>query len=414
LRLLPPRKQTNNRQQEQQIGRYHIHDVLVDINSTFRDAHDEFKLYQEQQDCPISQKECTAESKGGWNLDKFKFLHMIVKTWEMRPGKQWYVFAEADTYVFWNALVEFLRHRAEPRDYLYVGSVAMLGGFPFAHGGSGYVMSGQLVQKIAETIPDVAAKYDDRGTRECCGDLLMALAADEVGIKVKNAHPMFNGEKPNTLPYGPGHWCEPLFTMHHMNSEEVAMVWQYEQTRTTKALTQVQNMYHTFMAPHLIPHRDVWDNLSDDTCYVGQDEKEQERAGSLEKNRQKEEKDKNAIEKLAHKSPEACALVCESAGLDVSEDEFNALDSDQARHEFIRQKYDERAPMDTGFKKDRKCFQWRYNRGACCTSRSFKLGKPRKEGREEDKWTSGWFTQGINDWIDTQDACDEPAWREPH
>ena len=168
---------------------------------------------------------------GGWDLDKYKFIHIIEKTWQMRPGMDWYVFAEADTYVFWDALSHFLRERAMPKDFLYVGSVAFISSFPFAHGGSGYVISGPLLEKIA-TIPDVTAKYDLRAMTECCGDLIVSLAADEAGAKVKQAHPMFNGEKPSTLPYGPGHWCEPIFTMHHMNPEEVSSVWQYEQTRT--------------------------------------------------------------------------------------------------------------------------------------------------------------------------------------
>lgn len=198
-----------------------------------RKAHKEFDLYAAQVQCPISQKECTADLGGAWDLDKYKFIHMLVKTWEMRPNMEWYVFAEADTYIFWSALTHFLRERATPKDNLYVGSVAMINNFPFAHGGSGYAISGQVIQKIAEEIPDVENKYDERAGRECCGDLIVSLASDEVGSRVKNAHPMFNGEKPNTLPYGPGHWCEPLFTMHHMNAEEVAAVWQYEQTRTT-------------------------------------------------------------------------------------------------------------------------------------------------------------------------------------
>jgi hypothetical protein len=169
---------------------------------------------------------------GGWELDKFKFVNMVVRAWELRPDQDWYVFAEADTYVVWPTLVHWLRNKVNPRDNVYVGSVAMIAGFPFAHGGSGYVVSGALMRKMAQ-IPDIT-KYDEKAGEECCGDVVFARVAKEVGTKVMNAHPMFNGEKPNTLPYGPGHWCEPLLTMHHMNSEEISAVWQYQQTRTKK------------------------------------------------------------------------------------------------------------------------------------------------------------------------------------
>jgi hypothetical protein len=47
--------------------------------------------------------------------------------------------------------------------------------------------------------PSLAARYDKLATWECCGDLLFSLAVPET------AHPTSNGEKPSTLPYGPGH-----------------------------------------------------------------------------------------------------------------------------------------------------------------------------------------------------------------
>lgn len=219
-------------QQEQQIGRYHIYNVLDRVNDTIKAAKSEFRLYDAQQACPVSQKDCTSGMRGAWDLDKYKFLNMVERTWSMRPDMEWYVFAEADTYVVWSNLVHWLRERADPVESPYVGSVALINGFPFAHGGSGYVVSGAFMKKMVELIPELAAKYDEKATTECCGDLLISMALDEVGAKVKQAHPMFNGEKPNTLPYGPGHWCEPILTMHHMNPEEVSAVWQYEQTRT--------------------------------------------------------------------------------------------------------------------------------------------------------------------------------------
>lgn len=221
-----------NTQQEQQIGKYHIYDSLDRVDDKIKEKYNEFKLYQAQQECPVSQKDCTAGMDGGWELDKFKFVNMIIRAWELRPDQEWYVFAEADTYVVWPTLVHWLRNKVNPRDNVYIGSVAMISGFPFAHGGSGYIVSGALMRKMAQ-IPDIT-KYDDKAGDECCGDVVFARVAKEVGTKVMNAHPMFNGEKPNTLPYGPGHWCEPLFTMHHMNSEEISGVWQYEQTRTKK------------------------------------------------------------------------------------------------------------------------------------------------------------------------------------
>lgn len=221
--------------QESQIGKYHFYDALDRVEDTVKRAHKEFELYDAQQRCPISQEDCTAGISGGWDLDKYKFLNMVERTWEKRPNMDWYVFAEADTYIVWSNLVQWLRERA-PEGDAYIGSVAMLNNFPFAHGGSGYVISGSLMKKMVEEIPNLAAKYTERAGHECCGDLVLSMAIMEAGTKVMQAHPMFNGEKPNTFPYGPGHWCEPILSMHHVNSEEISMIWQFEQTRMNKTV----------------------------------------------------------------------------------------------------------------------------------------------------------------------------------
>lgn len=164
----------------------------------------------------------------------------------------------------------------------------------------------------------------------------------------------------------------------------------------------------------MIPFRLHWDNLSDDICYIGPDAEEQENAGEFEKGRQMKESEKNPVEKRAHISPANCAKVCEADGLDIPEDEFNDLENDVDRGHLIRELYQEKVDADASgdFRRSRKCFQWRYNQGACCTSRSFKLGKPRHEP-DEGKWSSGWFVRGINDWVQERGECTEVEWRTP-
>lgn len=166
------------------------------------------------------------------------------------------------------------------------------------------------------------------------------------------------------------------------------------------------------MAPHLVSFRGDWDNGSDDTCYIGPEDEQQKRAPDHEKGRQKKQNEKNVIERSAHNSAAACSKVCEAAGLDINEEEYESLDSDVMRGLHIHDKYAERR-NDKKFRKKRDCFQWKYNKGVCCTSRSFKLGKPKRENNKEDKWTSGWFVKGINDWIDAKGDCDKVAWKEP-
>ncbi|OAQ98745.1 hypothetical protein LLEC1_06053 [Akanthomyces lecanii] len=276
---------------EQQIGQYHIYNVLDRVQDILSSDRAEFLLYQAQQDCPISQKECTAGMREGWELDKYKFLNMVLRTWEMRPGMKWYVFVEADTYVVWSNLVEWLNTRMNATEDIYVGGVAFLNNLPFAHGGTGYAISGVLLERLVEHVQQIPAEaLNQMAMHTCCGDALLADVIDRINVSVLRASPMFNGEKPSTLPFGPRDWCQPLFTLHHMNSEEIAGAWQYEQTRTNKAdPLQIRDMYHAFVGPNLVPRRPQWNNLAEQRCF------------------EKPEDGHGVVEEHAHESAEACA-----------------------------------------------------------------------------------------------------------
>lgn len=179
---------------------------------------------------------------------------------------------------------------------------------------------------------------------------------------------------------------------------------------------QIKDIYHAFVAPHLVTLRRDWDNLSDETCYVGPAPEEQQRVGDRERERQKPQDQKNAVEAQAHVSSAACSKVCEAAGLDIDANEYGALPNDVDRGRYIRERYENRivGDFDLGFRSQRSCFQWRYQNGACCTSNSIKLGTPKREDGDEKRWTSGWFVRGINDWVEARGTCNEIAWKVPY
>ncbi|RDA86764.1 hypothetical protein CP532_1959 [Ophiocordyceps camponoti-leonardi (nom. inval.)] len=390
---------------EQQIGRYHLHDALQGVSTTIRENNKEFALYEAQRRCAVSLKDCVSGMEGAWHLDKYKFVNMALRTWSMRPNKRWYVFAEADSYVFWQNLVAWLRTRDPERD-TYVGNVALYDGFPFAHGGSGYVISGKLLQRLAETNGkdgSLAARFDAAAPDTCCGDVLLGMALAEMGARVSHAYPMFTGDPPATLPFGPGLWCEPVLTLHHMSPQQVGSAWQFEQTRLRpEKPILLRDMYLQFVAPHLLRRRNGWDNLSADVCYIAPDAESQRRAGAELRAVQRNQEDKSPVERAAHRGPDACEAVCEAADLDV----------DAAA--WLARRYEARASRSDKLKfhRARTCFQWRYHAGVCCTSSGVKLGHPRKPPYRGMPWISGWFVRGIDDWADAQGVC-EPLWREP-
>ncbi|KAI0206033.1 glycosyltransferase family 31 protein [Astrocystis sublimbata] len=383
---------------EQQMGPYHIYDALSAVDEADRARIGDFDLYRTQQECIVSQQSCIdakAQRQSAWNLDKYKFMPMIEETWRMRPGQDWYIFAEADTYVFWANMMHWLKKKSglNPRDKIYLGSRSFVNNRPFAHGGSGYILSGGVLRHLVEKHDNLTRQYTDQGTRECCGDLLVALALDEhEGIKIRQTWPMINGEKPTTIPYGRNHWCEPILTMHHMNAEEISTVWQFEQTRKTDRVLLIKDLYDSLIAPKMQDIREHWDNGSDDVCYINRDPEAQERAGGRAKDRQKKEDEMTDIEKEAWKSPENCAKVCET--------EISDGDSGNKEKQM-----------------ERNCFQYRWHDEVCCTAKSFKLGEPKSKPSDENdqkaKWTSGWYMKGIHDWIEAVGECKKPAWKIP-
>lgn len=153
----------------------------------------------------------------------------------------------------------------------------------------------------------------------------------------------------------------------------------------------IKDLYDSLIAPKMQKTRENWDNTSDDVCYLNPDPNAQERADGHARDRQKKDDEMSEIEKEAWKSPENCAKVCES--------EISNEDSDNKEKRL-----------------NRNCFQYRWHDEVCCTSRSFKLGEPKPKPQNDDskaKWTSGWYMEGIQDWIDAMGECTEPAWKIP-
>jgi hypothetical protein len=234
---------------EEQIGPHHVHDALVDFNKSMKETHPDFILYQKQQEYQQDGEDIAALKQDGheaWTLDKYKFLHLVEKAWHERPQMDWYVFIEADTYVIWSNLVLWLQQLSSA-DKLYLGSAAWLGPQSFAHGGSGYIFSGKLLQQFVGENPGLASRYDEVFPDYCCGDAVLAqILKQELNIDVKNYWPQLNGEKPSTLAFGSILWCQPVITMHHITPRERSSIFEFEQARKNQIvrLSSIETYYN--------------------------------------------------------------------------------------------------------------------------------------------------------------------------
>jgi len=88
------------------IGPFIIHDIIKHVDPDIRDNNTQFDVYREIQKLKAQGRSLSnMDSSQGWNLDKFKFLHMTEQALAMRPDGKWFFFMESDTYVIWSNLL---------------------------------------------------------------------------------------------------------------------------------------------------------------------------------------------------------------------------------------------------------------------------------------------------------------------
>jgi len=224
----------------QTIGNYTIHDALDTMPASAIDKNSDFDIYRKQQELQDPYKIVT-ELKGmmdprrpdepaAWTLDKYKFLHIIEKSWAMEPDADWYIHIDADTYIVWPSLLAWLP-KMDPSKEAFIGSLSSIGGKAFAHGGSGMLLSRAAMFNFNVIHAGTAGRWDVEMHENCCGDWVLAQILKEYGMEVMHAWPTIQGETPSTVPFADTHWCQPLVTMHHMSYAESKAFGEFEKKR---------------------------------------------------------------------------------------------------------------------------------------------------------------------------------------
>ena len=145
----------------------------------------------------------------------------------------WYFHIDADTYIVWSSLLSWLP-TLDPFKKSFIGSKAYDGGKPFAHGGSGLLLSEKASHELVVVHRGTAARWDPQMDKISYGDSLLARALQEYGIQVTNSFPMFSGETPSTLWFHSGVWCMPIITFHHISADESEQLRSFEENRLNK------------------------------------------------------------------------------------------------------------------------------------------------------------------------------------
>jgi len=282
---------------EETIHGRHTIDVLANLPRAYREkdgegnANPDFVNY-ENMHALASQGKLTKENdpargKNGWRLDKYKFLAGAERAWQMRPGRDFYVFYETDTYISWDNMFRFLS-TLDPQSPLYMGSPSpgrhdekrKLDTW-FANGGPGYVLSRGAMEKLMGrrassktgqlTDPPVSLKWMDLVRSDPCGDSVLGYALHDAGVPLSGFFPLFNTYAVHSLPFTERVWCQPVLTMHKLKPEDLVGLWRWEHGRRKLGAPLLYSDLYEYLPVATPDIRNNWDNTNWDRLAPGQD-----------------------------------------------------------------------------------------------------------------------------------------------
>jgi len=361
---------------EEEIDGHVVHDVLEGVSEETKKTNDDFKLYHQLQEHGrrgVKQQEVLTSLSGssqgdylrtdndGWQLDKWKFLPMIDQALEEKPDAKWYFFMEADTYLNWNNLLEFLSNFDDSKSY-YIGKHLFINEVEFAYGGAGFALSAPAARKVSAQRSPRNSEYEDFTKTHWVGDCALGKVLEDVNIPLHRAFPHFQGDSPATLDPATSKidrdlWCYPAVTYHHVSPTEIQELWSFEQDWYNRhpILLRHRDIFMELVRPKIGPSVTAWDNMSADKEYNAHDHSAVA----------------NELERNAWKSFEHCRTLCEEQD---------------------------------------DCMQFSFNEGSCAISNSFKLGYAKPGARIR----SGWMVDRVDDLFRSlEEQCGLRDWFAP-
>lgn len=271
---------------EEDYGGYHIIDALEHVTNDVKVSNPDFGLYRrlkKEGRGGLKPEELSGPqvklSNGwgkpdnpGWKLDKWKFLPIVNRTLFEYPGKDWYIFVETDTYIFWSTALAWLR-TLNPTDQHYMGSQMQIGEVVFAHGGSGFIVSQAAMRKVVEQFRVEQRKWEGFTAEHWAGDCVLGRIMRDSGSPLLWAWPIFQGLKPGAIDYAKYDyskrlWCYPSLSYHHLSPDEIRDIWEFEQEWIAKSdkVVHHRDVYNEYIVPHLSSfgrkERSDWDTIS--------------------------------------------------------------------------------------------------------------------------------------------------------
>lgn len=265
------------------VSGHEVIDILQNVTKSTMD-HDQFSMYRRLRHLRdthggISPSETTLT--GGWNLDKFKNIPMLLDAYRRSPDSEWFIFMDADTYFMMDNLMDYL-NTLDPNDPLYLGSSAMLGDTVFAHGGSGVVLSRKAMELTVGEHPEWATESEEHALSVCCGDYMVAYMMLKAGIKISSGYDYpyvgwkFQGNTQSSLRLHPEVWCQKVVSFHHLEPSDIETLWEYERLLGPERRRDIRygDIYRDFVAPYIQEEIFEWDSNPQGRTYTKEHDKE--------------------------------------------------------------------------------------------------------------------------------------------
>jgi hypothetical protein len=208
-----------------------VHDILADIDASLREKTPGFDFYNLLQ--AHKQNLTGLPVFEGWKLDKWKFLPMISAAFKARPDAKWFVFIEDDTALIWSNLLRWLSEYDHTQKYFF-GREERVSDRSFPYGGSGFVLSNAALRHAVEWMTPRMEEYFNLTRDHVHGDIALGWMLEDAGLRLTNASPLLQADRPSWTEYDENVWCRRVVTHHHMSSEETASLWELEQDMVRK------------------------------------------------------------------------------------------------------------------------------------------------------------------------------------
>jgi hypothetical protein len=228
-------------------------DALASVSPGILETHPDFELHRRLRRSGRSTLEASELSgvdseivmmagktdDPGWKLDKWKFLPMVERTLHEYPDSKWYVFVEADSYIFWRSTLQYLSQLDHTKHH-YSGSATYIADDLFAHGGSGFFVSQAAMRTVVNYYTTHQKEIEDATAKHWAGDCILGNVFKDAGVKFTNSYPIFQGHYPGTVPYAKPNgrssegdrmrvWCYPSVSYHHVTPNVIEDLWGFEQ-----------------------------------------------------------------------------------------------------------------------------------------------------------------------------------------